>query len=57
MPGEMKVDVALREIVGGCELRVAQAGIPDVITFKMCVVGGKASLVQLAALVEADAPA
>jgi hypothetical protein len=42
--------------MGGTELRVEQAGIPEMIPLEMCYLGWQDSLEQLAALVEPDIP-
>jgi len=56
MPGEMHVSVELTEVIGGTELRVTQAGIPEMIPLEMCHLGWQESLAQLAALVEPNMP-
>lgn len=54
LPGEMTVTVSLREVACGTELRIVQAGIPEVIPTEMCYLGWQESLLQLANLVEPD---
>ncbi len=56
MPGEMHVSVELTEVIGGTELRVTQAGIPEMIPLEMCHLGWQESLAQLALLVEPNIP-
>ena len=56
LPGELVVTVALKAVMGGTELHVEQAGIPEVIPLEMCYLGWQESLAQLAALVEPDIP-
>ena len=56
LPGLLEVTVALKAVLGGTELRVAQTGIPEVIPLEMCYLGWQESLVQLAALVEPEIP-
>lgn len=56
LPGQMDVTVTLVPVSCGTELRVAQAGIPEVIPLEMCYLGWQESLTQLAALVEPDIP-
>jgi len=43
-------------VIGGTEINITQAGIPDVIPVEMCYLGWQDSLRQLAALVEPDIP-
>ena len=56
LPGEMAVTVQLREVMGLTELKVTQAGIPDMIPVEMCYMGWQDSLDQLKALVEPEIP-
>ena len=56
LPGQMEVTVTFTPVSCGTELRVAQAGIPEVIPLEMCYLGWQESLLQLAALVEPDIP-
>lgn len=56
LPGVMEVTVKLKAVSCGTELRVAQAGIPEVIPLEMCYLGWQESLLQLATLVEPDIP-
>lgn len=56
LPGEITVTVELRDVTGGTDLRIVQAGIPDVIPPAMCHLGWQDSLRQLASLVETAAP-
>ena len=54
LPGEMVTTVVLRPVLCGTELRIEQAGIPEMIPVEMCYLGWQESLAQLATL-EADA--
>jgi uncharacterized protein YndB with AHSA1/START domain len=56
LPGVMEVTVALRPVVCGTELSVAQAGIPETIPLELCYLGWQESLAQLATLVEPEIP-
>jgi uncharacterized protein YndB with AHSA1/START domain len=56
LPGEMSMTVALREVVGGTDLQIEQAGLPAVIPVEMCMLGWQESLEQLARLVEPNIP-
>ncbi len=54
LPGVMEVTVSLQPVLSGTELSITQSGIPDVIPLEMCYLGWQESLIQLAALVEAE---
>jgi uncharacterized protein YndB with AHSA1/START domain len=56
LPGEMRVAVTLRPVLGGTELGIEQAGVPEVIPAEMCYLGWQESLAQLANLVEPQIP-
>lgn len=56
LPGEMRMAVTLREVVGGTDLEIEQAGLPAVIPVEMCMLGWQESLEQLARLVEPNIP-
>ena len=56
LPGTLHVTVDLATVMGGTELRVEQAGIPEAIPLEMCYLGWQESLAQLATLVEPDIP-
>ena len=56
LPGEIKVCVELRAVLGGTELSILQEGIPEVIPVEMCYLGWQESLAQLAQLVEPEIP-
>lgn len=56
LPGEMAVTVTLRAVLGGTELRIEQAGVPEAIPAEMCYLGWQESLAQLANLVEPQIP-
>jgi uncharacterized protein YndB with AHSA1/START domain len=51
LPGEMVVTVDFNAVSVGTELRVEQAGIPDVIPTEACYLGWQESLDKLARLV------
>lgn len=52
LPGEMQVEVVLREVSCGTALEIVQSGIPSAIPTEMCHLGWQESLSQLAQLVE-----
>ena len=54
LPGLITVTVALKPVICGTELSVAQEGIPEAIPLEMCYLGWQESLAQLANLVEPD---
>ncbi len=56
LPGEMVTTVVLRPVLCGTELRIEQAGIPEMIPVEMCYLGWQESLAQLATLVEPVIP-
>ncbi len=56
LPGVLEVTVALKPVLCGTELSIAQVGIPDAIPLEMCYLGWQESLAQLALLVEPDIP-
>lgn len=56
LPGTLVVDVRLQAVLGGTDLRITQAGIPEAIPLEMCYLGWQESLTQLAALVEPEIP-
>jgi uncharacterized protein YndB with AHSA1/START domain len=56
MPGEMRIDVSLRETMGVTELTITQDGIPEAIPLEFCYLGWQESLNLLAALVEPNIP-
>lgn len=56
LPGEMQVTVTLRAVMGGTELKIEQANVPEMIPLEMCYMGWQESLSQLAQLVEAEIP-
>ena len=56
LPGEMRVDVQLKAVIGGTELSVVQEGIPAVIPAEMCYLGWQESLEQLAKLADPEIP-
>ena len=55
-PGEMAVTVELAKNLGGTDLRIVQAGIPDAIPVDYCYQGWQESLELLAKLVEPEIP-
>ena len=56
LPGEMSVNVTLRNVACGTELTIVQEGIPEVIPIEMCYLGWQESLLQLVNLVEPEIP-
>ncbi|PTW98734.1 polyketide cyclase [Achromobacter mucicolens] len=56
LPGEMTTTITLRQVSCGTEVVIVQEGIPEVIPTEMCYLGWQESLLQLAQLVESDAP-
>lgn len=56
LPGEMRVTVLLKAVIGGTDVAITQAGVPDVIPAEMCYLGWQDSLSQLAQFVELGAP-
>lgn len=56
LPGEIKVTVELTEVFCGTDLRIEQAGIPDLIPEAGCYLGWQESLLQLANVVEPNIP-
>ena len=54
LPGEMLVTVRLKPVVCGTDVYIVQSGIPELIPTEMCYLGWQESLLQLAALVEAE---
>ena len=56
LPGEITVNVTLKKVSCGTELKIEQAGVPAVIPAEMCYLGWQESLVQLAQLVEPEIP-
>ena len=57
LPGEMVTTITFRTTLVGTEVRIEQAGIPDVIPPEACCLGWQESLALLALLVEAEIPA
>lgn len=57
LPGEMVTTITFRTTLVGAEVRIEQAGIPDVIPPEACCLGWQESLALLALLVEAEIPA
>jgi len=54
LAGEMETTVTLRAVPVGVELRIVQAGIPDVIPTEACYLGWQESLQLLTLLVEPE---
>lgn len=54
LPGEMKINVTLKAVVVGTELRIEQQGVPDVIPAEACYLGWQESLLKLAQLVQPE---
>jgi uncharacterized protein YndB with AHSA1/START domain len=51
MPGEMRVTVELKAVASGTEVRISQAGVPDLIPPDACYLGWQDSLAKLEKLV------
>jgi uncharacterized protein YndB with AHSA1/START domain len=51
LPGEMIVTIDMKPVSCGTDLRIEQAGIPDIIPVEMCYLGWQDSLDKLARLV------
>ncbi len=56
LPGEMVTTIAFKATLVGTELKIEQAGIPDMIPPEACCLGWQESLQLLALLVEAEIP-
>lgn len=56
LPGEMHTTVTLRPVSCGTVLEIVQEGIPSAVPPEACYLGWQESLMQLAALVEAEIP-
>jgi uncharacterized protein YndB with AHSA1/START domain len=56
LKGEIQVTVDLKKVSVGTELKIVQAGIPDVIPLEACYLGWQESLANLARLVEPEIP-
>jgi uncharacterized protein YndB with AHSA1/START domain len=56
LPGEIAVTVTLEKVSVGTDLKVVQAGLPDVIPLEACYLGWQQSLRNLARLVEPEIP-
>ncbi|MDO6965381.1 SRPBCC family protein [Rhizobium alvei] len=54
LPGEIEVTVELTPVFCGTDLKIVQAGVPDVIPEAACYLGWQESLNQLATLVEPE---
>jgi len=54
LAGEMRNTVTLRPVLGGTELHLEQANVPEMIPLEMCYMGWQESLGQLANLVEPE---
>lgn len=52
LKGEIVVEVILKKVMGGTDVSITQAGIPDIIPEEMCYLGWQDSLRQLAQFVE-----
>ena len=53
LPGTIEVTVKLEAVIGGTDVDIVQAGIPQAIPLEMCHLGWQDSLDQLSRLVEA----
>lgn len=56
MPGEMIVTVEFKAVSVGTEIRIEQAGIPDMIPVEACYLGWQESLDKLGRLVTPEIP-
>lgn len=56
LPGEMVVTVDFKAVAMSCEIRIEQAGIPDMIPVEACYLGWQESLDKLARLVTPEIP-
>lgn len=56
LPGEIKVTVELTEVFCGTDIKIVQAGVPEVIPEAGCYLGWQDSLLQLANVVEPNIP-
>ena len=56
LPGEMVTTIAFKATLVGTEVKIEQAGIPDMIPPEACCLGWQESLQLLALLVEAEIP-
>ena len=56
LPGEMKVTIDMKKVVGGTELHIVQEGVPDAIPAEMCYLGWGETLDLLKLLVEPEIP-
>ena len=54
LPGEMRVTVTLKQVSVGTDVKIEQAGIPDLIPPEACYLGWQESLKNLARLVEPE---
>jgi len=54
LPGEMQVTVTLKKVSVGTDVKIVQAGVPDVIPEEACYLGWQESLKNLARLVEPE---
>jgi uncharacterized protein YndB with AHSA1/START domain len=54
LPGVINVTVDLKKVSCGTEVRIEQAGVPEVIPAEACYLGWQESLVLLGKLVEAE---
>ena len=54
LPGEITVTVELTEVFCGTDLKIVQAGVPEMIPEAACSLGWQESLLQLAKLVEPE---
>jgi uncharacterized protein YndB with AHSA1/START domain len=52
LPGEIMVTVEFKEVSCGTDVKIEQAGLPDVIPPEMCELGWRDSLIQLQQFVE-----
>lgn len=55
LPGVIEVTVIFKAVMGGTDIDITQAGLPDIIPAEMCYLGWQDSLKQLAQFVELPA--
>ncbi|MGE0001213.1 MAG: SRPBCC family protein [Fimbriimonadaceae bacterium] len=56
LPGEIVMQMTLREVASGTEMKIEQTGLPEAIPLDMCYLGWQESLEQLSRLVEHEIP-
>lgn len=56
LPGEMRVTITFKPVMGGTDVSIVQEGVPAAIPPEMCYLGWQDSLALLIALVEPAVP-